>query len=477
MSTPARRLAGRAVRNSALVLAANVASRLIALVAVVVLARSLGPAQYGRYMTMISFSAIISVLSDLGLDTLYTREAAREPERQPVYLGMVLVAQVPLAAITVAVFGFALTTADLGEVILPGSLLLILTTYSQLLRNTFYATGRLGFEVIAILLQVTIEVVGIVAGARLHFGLTYFVGVYAASYGCVALYCTAAIPLFRVGGIRLGLPRALLGRWVRLGFPFALGALLTNVYFKADVPILQHFRPYAEVGWYTFAYKPFEALQFAPLAVQSVVFPVLAVAHRQTPERVVLLYGRFLKLLVFLGWPLTVGTFLLVTPIGRAFHLFPQSIPSLRILAFGIVFLFANSAFTAMLYAIDHQDWFVWVTAIASAVNIGLNLAFVPHLGYLAASATAVVTQASISVAGYLFVARRYRLRWARLLWGGVVAGLIMGGVLYPLRDRSILLSVPAGAIAYFVALLLLRAVDRDELRALWSGVRGRVPV
>jgi O-antigen/teichoic acid export membrane protein len=388
---------------------------------------------------------------------------------------MVLLGQVPLGVIAILVFGLALSTADLQDLILPGALLLVLTTYSQVLRNTFYATGRLGFEVVAILAQVAIQAVGIIGGARFHLGVAFFVGVYASSYAFVAVYCVVVIPLFRVGSIRLGFTRALLWRWLRLAFPFALGALLTNVYFKADVPILQHFRPYAEVGWYTFAYKPFEALQFAPLAIQSVVYPVLAVAHRQTPEKVALFYGRFLKILVLLGWPVTLGTFLLVNPIGHLFRLYPQSVPSLRILAFGIVFLFANSAFTAMLFAIDHQGWFVWVTAIASLINIGLNLVFIPHYGYLAASATTVVTEASISVAGYLFVARLYRLHWVRLLWGGIVAGLVMGVVLYPLRDHSILLSLPAGIVVYLGALLVLRAVSLEELRALWSGVWGRV--
>lgn len=475
MATPAVRLARRAVQNSTLVLAANIVSRLVALVTVIVLARSLGPTGYGRFTTMVSFSAIISVLSDLGLDTLYTREAARSPERQPVYLGMVLLGQLPLAVISTAVFAVALTTADLTDLILPGALLMVLTSYSQVLRNTFYAAGRLGFEAIAILVQIAIQAVGIIGGARLGFGVAFFVGAYAASYAVVAAYCLVVIPVFRVGSIRLGFSAALLWRWLRLGFPFAISALLTNLYFKADVPILQHFRPFAEVGWYTFAYKPFEALQFVPLAIQTVVYPVLAVAHRETPERMTLFYGRLLKILVVLGWPITLGTFLLVAPIGALFRLFPQSIPSLRILAFGIVFLFANSAFTAMLYAIDRQGWFVWVTAIASVLNIALNLLFIPHFGYLAASAITVVTEAAISVSGYLFVARRYRLHWVRLLWRVVLAGLVMGVVVYPLRDHTILLSLPAGVVVYLVALLLLRAVTRDELRAFWSGVWGRV--
>src|SRR5207253_5192908 len=123
-----------------------------------------------------------------------------------------------------------------------------------------------------------------------------------------------------------------------------------------------------------------------------------------------------------LGWPLTVGTFVLALPVGRLFQLFPQSIPSLRILALAIVFLFANSAFTAMLYAIDRQDLFAWTTAVAVVVNVGLNLVFIPLYGYLAASAITVVTEAAFSVAGWLLVARTERLPWLRVSWRTLLA-------------------------------------------------------
>src|SRR5205823_14881963 len=152
--------------------------------------------------------------------------------------------------------------------------------------------------------------------------------------------------------------------------PFAVGFLLTNLYFRVDVPILQHFKPFREVGWYQFAYKPFEALQFVPLAVQTVVYPVLAVYHRESPELLRRAYEQFFKVLVLLGWPLTVGTFLLVHPIGRLFRLFPESEPSLRLLSLAIVFLFAYSAFTALLTAIHRLYRFVCLNVFAVWVTV-----------------------------------------------------------------------------------------------------------
>src|SRR5438270_2824730 len=351
----------------------------------IVLANHLGADRYGRYVTLIAYSALVSVVADLGLNTLYTREAARDRERLPAYLGNLRSAKLALAALAIVVFSVALAVSGLADLVASGAALLVLTTYANLLRNTFYAVGRLEFEAIAILGETLIQSGLILLGARSGQGVAFFVWAYAGSYGFTCAYSLVVIPLAGLARIRLAFDAALVWRWLRIAFPFALGFFLTNLYFRIDVPILRIFRPFQEIGWYQFAYKPFEALQFLPLALQSVVYPILAVYHRSAPERLGRAYERFFKILVLLGWPLTLGTLLLTHPLGRLFRLYPESEPSLRILAVGIVFLFVNSAFTAMLYSIDRQDLFAWVTAVAVAVNVALHFALIPFFRYLAA--------------------------------------------------------------------------------------------
>jgi O-antigen/teichoic acid export membrane protein len=465
-------LGSRAVRNSLLILGARVVSRLIALVTVVVLANHLGDARYGRYVTMVAYSALVSVLADLGLNTLYTREAARDPERLGAFLATLLGGKAILGLFAFVVLAAALSLAGVGDLALPGGVLLVATTYSALLRNTFYALGRLEFEAIAILLEIAVQAGGIIAGARSGEDVAYFVWVYVASAVATAAYAAIITSGERLAHLSVALDLPLLGRWLRLSFPFAVGFALTNLYFRADVPILQHFRPFKEVGWYQFAYKPFEALQFVPLAIQTVVYPVIAVYFRQAPERLGPAYERFFKVLLLLGWPTTVGVFILVHPVGRIFRLFPESEPSLRILSLGIVFLFINSAFTAMLYAIDRQDRFAYATAIAVVVNIGLNLVFIPIAGYLAASATTVITEAAFSIAGWAFVARTHRLPWFRLSWRIILAGVYMGAVLLPFTRHSVYYAIPVGVATYAATIIALRAVRRDELEMFIRGLR-----
>lgn len=468
-------LGERAVGNSVLILGARAVSRLVSLVVVIVLANALGDTRYGQYTTLLAYSALVSVVADLGFAPLFTREAARNPRQLGDYLGTLLVLKMALSAAALVVFAVALGLgAHLGSLVVPGAALLIATAYANQLRNTFYAVGRAELDAVAILAEIAIQAALILLGARRHAGVAFFLWAYAASYGFTVGYSLVVIQALRLGRLRFGLDVQLIRRWLPLALPFAVTAFLTNLYFRADVPILQHFRSFAEVGWYTFAYKPFEALQFVPLAIQVVVYPLLGVYFVTDASKLLATYRRFFRVLVMLGWPLSVGTFVLVHPIGRLFRLFPQSEPSLRILAVGIVFLFANSAFYAMLNATDRQLFNAAATGVAAALNIALNLALIPTYGYLGASATTAFTEAALCTAGWWFVqARRpdLRLNVAGAAWRILLAGLAMGAVLYPLRGLSIFLAAPVGLAAYLGALYLLRAVEPEELQLAREGL------
>jgi len=102
-----------------------------------------------------------------------------------------------------------------------------------------------------------------------------------------------------------------------------------------------------------------------------------------------------------------------------------------------------------MLNAINRQDLNAWATGLAAAINIALNLAFIPRYGYLAARTTTVVTEAALCVFGRWFVHPEEESRAA------------------PAGHR---VDLPARAIVYLVAIFLLRAVDADVWRAGCSG-------
>lgn len=466
----AEQLGNRAVSNSVFILAARTVSRLISLVVVIVLANALGSTRYGQYTTLVVYSGLVAVVGDLGFQSLYTREAARHRDELGHYLGTLIVFRLLLATAAAVVFAVALGLgAGLSSLIAPGCALLIVTAYASLLRNTFYSVGRAEFDAIAIVVETLIQAVLIYLGSRRASGVAYFVWAYTASYTFTIVYSIVVIRVFRLGRIQLGLDVNLIRRWLPWALPFAFTFFLTNLYFRAGFVILQQFRSFAEVGWFTLAYKPFEALQFVPLAIQTVVYPLLGVYFISDASKLSGAFQRFFRVLVLLGWPLTVGTFVLAHSINQIFNrsgAFAESEPALRILSFGIVFLFANSAFYAMLNAMNRQGLNAWATALAAGVNIALNLALIPLYGYLGASVVTVVTEAALCGFGWWFVQLKrpdLRLAVVQLTWRMLVAGVIMGAVLFPLRSLSIFITVPIGFVVYLVAVFALRAVERDE--------------
>src|SRR5260370_34374644 len=95
-ASAAAQLGTRAVGTSVLMLGARTISRLVSLVVVIVLANALGDSNYGRYTTLIAYSALVSVIADLGFSPLYTREAARNQKQLGDYLGTLLLVKIVL---------------------------------------------------------------------------------------------------------------------------------------------------------------------------------------------------------------------------------------------------------------------------------------------------------------------------------------------------------------------------------------------
>ena len=468
----------RALRNTLLILVVRVISRIIALVAVIIVSKSLAATNFGEMQTAVTYVGLVGTLTDLGFSALYVREGARHTDELSRYWNNVASVKLVGSVVGLPLLLLALYIAGLRSLLLPSFAILVLSGYQLLLRNTLYAMQRLTFEIIEIIPE-TLVVLGLVlVGVNIHADAGYFLWAYAISYALACVYFGTV--LITRGVLRPGIrfERALLLPWVRIAIPLGITFIITTVYFKVDVPILQRFRGNTEVGYYTLAYKPFESLLFIPFALRSVVFPVLSLYHRRSPDRVLPMAEKFFKALVILGWPATVGVFLLAPQFNSLLQLFPQSAPSLQILALAIVFMFADNTFAATLNAIDKQNVFALVALVGLVINVGVNLVVIPRYGYLGASWAVVVTEAALVVVGWFVL--RAQLGVIRVIstsWKAIVAGLVMGLFIYIVNPQGrvlLFVVVVASALIYTAVLLALRVADREELSLIRNALRLR---
>jgi O-antigen/teichoic acid export membrane protein len=448
---------------------AKVIARLVALVTVIATLNRLGDAGYGTFATLVNYTAIVSVLLDLGFNVLFVREGARHPAEIQRYLRNVLSLRVLMAALSVVVLAAALTLAGLGSLLVPGFVLMVLTSYATLLRNTLYAVQRLGYEAVAVVLESLVLLALVIFGVKTKQGVTYFVWAYAAQYAFSCAYFVVVLAVQRIAVIGWRFEPHLLRTWLWQGLPFALTFVLTILYFNVDQPIVYALRSHSEAGWYAAAYKPFQALLFVPITLLSVVFPVLSVYHRERKADLLDAVNRFFKALVLIGWPMSVGIFMLAHPLTHALRLYDMSEPALRILALGLVFAFANNAFIGALSASDHQSSFAWAAGWSLVANVAMNLALILPFGYIGASWATVLTEVILGVGAWTLTTRHVgRVPVLRLSWRPLVAGLVMGAAIFPLRDLggvALALPIVTGVAVYGAAALILRAVTPDEVR------------
>ena len=475
---PASQVAGtgsRTLRNTALILTARIISQLLALGSVLILIRHLQPAGMGQWGDIVNQAALATVFLDVGFNTLFQREAARRPAMLSAYLSRLMTGRLGFALVALAAFAGILAWRGQLVYLLPAYLMMVLASYSNLMRGALYAVQRLRFEAVAIVLQSLVLLGLVVYGVLTGQGVLYFLWAYAGSYGFSCAYFAVILTVRRIARIRWNLDLVFLISWLRQGLPFAATFAITTIYFKINVPLLAMFKGHYETGLYVAAFKPFEALLFVPVSMLNVVFPVLATYHRGAEGQLTRAVNRFYKALLLLGWPIAVGTFMLAHGF-RFIYAYPASEPALRILATGIVFMFITNAFIGALNAIDRQLSFTWAALGSMVVNIALNLVLIPLFGYIGASVATVLTEvALLAFCWYLTGRHLSRVPLLSLSWRILLAGLVMGGALYPLMRVTgpmVVVAIAAGALIYGLALLLLGGLDSDEIRLVRRAVR-----
>ena len=476
--SPTAGLGMRALRNTLLILVARVISRIIALVAVIAIGNSLGDTRFGEMQTAITYVSLVGVFTDLGFSALYVREGARDTGSIGRFLNNVASVKLLLSVVGLPLlFGF-LYLAGLRSLLLPSFAILVLSGYQLLLRSSLYAMQQLTFEIIEIVPETAFVLGLVLLGTHLGADTGYYLWVYAASYALACVYFGVVLYAKGVLRPRWQLEVNLLRPWLRAAIPLGITFIITTVYFKVDVPILQRFRPYSEVGWYTFAYKPFESLLFIPFTLRGVVFPLLSLYHKRAPDRVLFLSEKFFKALVIMGWPVTVGVFLLASQFNDLLQLYPQSEPALQILALGIIFMFADNTFAATLNAIDKQTVFAAIAVVGLVVNIGVNLVVIPKYGYIGASWAVVVTEAALVVVGWFVLrAQLGTIHVVRSSWKAIAAGVVMGAFIYLMNPHGRLMLfvvVFASAAIYALVLVALRVADREEIALIRNALRLR---
>ncbi len=424
---------GRIVLSASSQTLGNLVVALIAVGILRITTHRLGPANYGLFALVITYVTLFSLLADLGITAMTTRELAREGADRASIVSIAMSSRVVLSILAIPVI---IGSADLlyphQDTLFRWSIAVmssdVLFSTLQAIAATVF-TARVRGDIVAAfnLTNRILYLVGVVAVAALHGSYFGYVCAYVGADLVIAVvFCVAARR-----SVVFGWRGDLSAWWRTLASALPLGAiqLIGNVYSWIDSILLSVLRSSTDLGYYSVAFNVVNVLGSVPSFLMTALVPSLVNADGDERARLV---NRAVYVLFCLAAPLAVGGIVLRTDIilvlaGRRF--LAASTP-LAVLAVTLPVSFLQTAFGYTSVAIDRYRPLLAVGLGTLALNVAANLVLIPRFGPTGA-ASALLGSEIVSLVSTFFVFRRMsgiRIIWTAL-WRPSLAALVALGL------------------------------------------------
>ena len=436
-------------------------------------ARYLGLGQFGALVTASAFAAVVGGMTDLGISTIGARELASRPGESKRIVGSLLPLAFVLSTVGLVV-GVALTfliyggqaRAELREgiavLLFIGWLLaapgLVIGCYFTSQQKAYLAAfaSFVGSVTSVVLVVVVIALDGGFLGIVLAYG---FSGI---GFGLTML-------VLSIGRVRLrpSFDVAHMGQLFRSALPLGGAIILGALYWKIDIILLSLLGSQKDVAIYGVAFKFVDILVTLPDYVMITLLPEFArVADRR--ERLNEVMGKALAVVQVAVVPLVVLSLVfadeIVEAVGGAKY--GGAAALVRILMLGVALAYISIVFFQGIIALRRQKLLFYASLAVVAMNIVLNLLFIPAWGARGA-AIAFVSSEMATLAVLLLVYRRLaavpRLhRFGSVIVAGAAAALVGLVKLLPLAAEvsPIVVLVLGGLVGLGVYIGTLYALD-----------------
>lgn len=376
----------------------------------IVLARYLGPSEFGILSYVLAVMGFAATLAGFGLSNVVTRELVLAQRSTGEVLGTVILLRAATGG--VAIIGVLLSVrfieADavaaglmlvaLGSLLIDGGLIFECGLQAQ---RAFGSSGSAK----ALLALTSLGMRGglVLLGA----GLVSFVAV---QYAELLLYIAVFGWIARksMGGVKVRWNPDLARLLLKQGFPIMLAGLATALYLRIDQIMIEHMLGSTSLGVYSVGVRLASVASFFPGIVAYVLFPAIVEAQKLGPERAEAEAIKLYRLMYATG----IGFSVAMTIVGEWLTRlmfgpdYDAAVPVLRIYVWTTVFVFLTIASQAQLLSSAKTTHVVAVRTIAGAVtNIVLNLLLIPRFGLTGAAWAAVI---SYGVAVFFFFDRKY---------------------------------------------------------------------
>jgi len=466
------------IKNTGILFLGEVISRLLSFFLIIIIARHLGDVGLGKYSFVFAFVGIFSIFSDFGTNTYMIRELSRDRSLAVKYFGNAFIFKLAVSTIAILLPVIFIFLTRQPQEIKIGILLAAVSMFAYYMIFPFKAILT-AFEVQSYqsLYLISERVIAFILGA---FVLYKGYGLLTLLIVLVMSNVTSWILLYKLVSknivkLKPEFDFIFIKSFIKNSFPFWFTIVFMTIYFKIDTVMLSFLKGYAATGWYNASYKIIDALSFIPFIVITAVFPVMSKFYAKKHKLLHLLYEKSFYYLSLLAMPLGLGITLLANRIILFVYNkeFINSVIALQILIWALVLIYINYLMGYLLNSIDKQKLFTLTTGISVILNILLNFILIPIYSFKGAAIATVATEIVNFIMLFNFTSKNgHHINLFRMIYKPFVATIIMGIFLINLSRMHLLILIPLSMLIYFVAILLMGGIMKDDIKILLSFVK-----
>ncbi len=463
----------RIAKNTGVLLVSQIISYALGFFFIMYTSRYLGAEGFGILSFALAFTGIFGVVADLGLSTLTVREIARDKSLAGKYLGNIVVMKLILVVITfglialmINLLGYPIQTIWIVYLV---ALSVIFTSFTQMFYSIFQAYEKMEYQSIGQIINSALLLGGALFAINQGLSVVSFASIYFLAsvfvLGYSFLVCVLKFVL-----LKLEYNWSFWKPTIKEALPFGLTGIYGMIYTYIDSVMLSLVNGNEVVGWYNAAYKLVLILLFIPGIINMAIFPSMSRFHISSEKSLRLIFEKYFKLMLIIGFPIGIGTTLLAERIILLIYgsEYAQSIIALQILIWSIVFTFTSASFVKLFESINRQIIITKVAGVCVLVNIVLNLLLIPKFSYVGASITKVMTDYFLLISIFIIA---YKLSYGikvKIVVGNIlrviVANLIMGAFIWYFRSFNLLVLLLLAILLYFGVLYIVGGFDKEDI-------------
>jgi len=424
--------------------------------------KTVGPAEYGVYFTMLNFSYLFHIFLDFGINNFQNRNISQNPKAAGQLLSTLSVVKLGFGLIFMALvmtvgkyimnyppkFLYLLLVIGGNQVLLS----IVLFLRANLAGLQFFKVDSL-ISVLDRLLM--IGIVGLLLWGNvttIPFQIEWFAYAQGAAYA--ATIAVALLILLFEAKVKFQIPQLkILPSIVKKSLPFAMLTLIMGIYYRIDVIMIESLMPEGakEAGIYAQGYRLPEMANMFALLFATLLLPMFSKMLAKN-EKVINLMSLSFRLLVTPAIIAAITIAFFSIDIIRIFYdeEFIKSAEVQTVLMYTFIPLASTYVFGTLLTANGDMKALNLISLVGLIINVSLNYYLIQYFGILGAAMATLITQIVVVVMQLFYIGHQFKTkpRWQLL------ASLFLFGIglyfsakfIYPMEmDHKLMFVLVAG--------------------------------